>query len=66
MLNGQKFEVIEKRKIGNQCGIVPGNYYDNESQMMVLITSLDDWASGFGYEYHSMTDSCVVFKRVGG
>lgn len=66
MLNGQKFEAIEKRRIGNMCGLIVASYHDSEVQMTVLINSLDNWASSYGYEYHSMTDTCVVFKRVGG
>lgn len=66
MFNGQKFEVIEKRKVGNMTGIVVAAYEDNETQIYLLINSLDSMAQSYGYEYHSMTDTCVVFKRVGG
>lgn len=66
IFKGSKFEAVPKRVMGTTIGFTPSPLEENHEQVASFINRADQWASGYGYEYHSMTDTCFVFKRVGG
>lgn len=66
MLNGQKLEAIQKRDLGAMIAFLPHILESNSESVTRFINHVDQWAEAYGYEYHSMTETCVVFKRVGG
>lgn len=66
MFSGLKFEALPKPEVGRNVGSTPHVLEQNHFALTGLINQIDQWAAMYGYEYHSMTDTCVVFKRLGG
>lgn len=64
MLCGEKFKAVNKHIVAQSVSFSPSILDDNETQITAFINAVDSWAQSFGYEYHSMTATCIVFKRI--